>query len=121
MRHLGTIVSWDAGRGFGLIHWHGGGDPVFVEIMAFPAGQRRPAIGDVVSYDPGEDERGRPIASQVRFERAASATPPRPARASNAPAVTAAPNDDALPSFAREPRQATFMRRWFGKSHDTGG
>lgn len=113
MRHLGTILSWDAGRGFGLIHWHGGGDPVFVEITAFPAGLRRPTIGDVVSYDPGEDERGRPIADHVRFEGAPAL---RPATA-RMPKADAVPAEAAMPSFAREPRQATFMRRWFGKSH----
>ncbi len=76
MRHQGTIVSWDAGRGIGAIQWHGGEAHVFVRITDFPPGLRRPEVGDVITYYRGADNRGRPIASMVEYVHAAGHTPP---------------------------------------------
>lgn len=78
MRHQGTIVSWDAGRGIGAIQWHGGEQRVFVRITDFPSDLRRPEVGDVVTYDPGSDDRGRPIASAVQYSHATGHTLPPP-------------------------------------------
>lgn len=76
MRHQGTIVSWDLGRGIGAIQWHGGEERVFVRVTDFPEGIRRPEVGDVVTYFRGSDHRGRPIASIVEYATAAGQHPP---------------------------------------------
>lgn len=76
MRHQGTIVSWDLGRGIGAIQWHGGEERVFVRVTDFPEGIRRPEVGDVVTYFRGIDHRGRPIASIVEYATTAGLHPP---------------------------------------------
>jgi len=66
MRQAGRITDWDDGKGFGFVVPHDGGPRAFVHINAFQRGSRRPVDGDLISYLPGVDARGRANARQVR-------------------------------------------------------
>ena len=63
----GLVSKWDDDKGYGFIAPRGGGREVFVHIKAFPSGNRRPSVGDSVSYVPDTDGKGRPRANDVRF------------------------------------------------------
>lgn len=65
VRVKGTIAAWNNGKGFGFISPLSGGERVFVHIKAFADRARRPNIGDVVTYSPAVDERGRSRAENV--------------------------------------------------------
>ncbi len=67
MRHKGRITEWRDDQGFGFVAPSLGGDRVFVHIKAFARSSRRPAQGDLVTYELTFDERRRPRASSVRF------------------------------------------------------
>lgn len=71
MRQQGTLTDWNDDRGFGFVVPADGGPRAFAHISAFPRG-RRPAVGDVVSYLPGQDDQGRLRAGDVLFETRAS-------------------------------------------------
>lgn len=65
MKAKGTITSWDDDKGYGFISSAGRNDRVFVHIKAFRDRSRRPVVGDVVTYVPSEDDRGRLQASDA--------------------------------------------------------
>jgi cold shock CspA family protein len=67
MRFQGKIISWNEGRGFGFIQWNGGNDKVFAHISSFAERQRKPSVGDIVTYEVTKDERGRTRAKKVAF------------------------------------------------------
>ena len=67
MRLQGKLSEWDDARGFGFVQPNGGGDRCFVHIRAFAARDRRPALGDVITYAVERDAQGRRNAVQVRF------------------------------------------------------
>ena len=93
MRYQGKIVSWDDQRGFGFVIRHGDDVKVFVHVSSFPAGSKRPAPGDVVTYRLVPDGRGRSKAVDAEYPGAriggsAALSPgrartPRGARTSN--------------------------------------
>jgi len=66
MRLAGRITDWNDEKGFGFVVPNGGGNRAFVHINAFPRGSKRPVVGDLISYLPGKDERGRLQARDVR-------------------------------------------------------
>lgn len=67
MRQQGRLSEWNDARGFGFVQPNGGGDRCFVHIRAFSARDRRPALGDVITYDVQRDAQGRFNATHVRF------------------------------------------------------
>ena len=67
MRKQGKITVWQDDRGYGFITPKRGGAPLFVHIRAFGGSRPRPIVGQIVTYEPGNDQRGRPCASQVAF------------------------------------------------------
>lgn len=67
MRYQGKIVSWDDQRGFGFVIRHGDDVKIFVHISSFPAGSKRPAPGDVITYQLVPDGRGRSKAVDVDY------------------------------------------------------
>ena len=67
MRYQGKMTSWNEDRGFGFIEWNGGNDTVFVHISAFADKRRRPVVGDIVTYEVTQAEKGRTRAEKVAF------------------------------------------------------
>ena len=66
MRFAGRLTEWNDDKGFGFVVPNGGGERAFVHIKAFQRGSRRPVVGDLISYLPGKDERGRTQAREIR-------------------------------------------------------
>ncbi len=77
MRRHGTLVRWNAERGFGFIAPAGGRADVFVHITSVPRGGAALKVGELLSFEvePGPDGRER----AVRVMRG-GATAPRPAQ-----------------------------------------
>lgn len=75
MRLAGKIIEWNDERGFGFIAQNGGSQRVFVHVRDFEGRARRPVVGDPVTYEPGQDARGRPMATRVRNARQPAAKP----------------------------------------------
>ena len=67
MRYQGRITDWKDDRGFGFITPNGGGSRVFVHVSAFGNGQRRPSVGDLVTYELARDEKKRDRAENVLY------------------------------------------------------
>jgi uncharacterized membrane protein YsdA (DUF1294 family)/cold shock CspA family protein len=67
MRQKGKITEWRDEQGFGFVAPSLGGERVFVHIKAFTRRSRRPAQGDLVTYELTFDEQRRPRASRVRY------------------------------------------------------
>lgn len=75
MRLAGKIIEWNDERGFGFIARNGGSQRVFAHVRDFEGRARRPVVGDPVTYEPGQDARGRPMATRVRNVRQPAAKP----------------------------------------------
>ena len=67
MRYQGRITTWKDDKGFGFITPNGGGEKVFVHISSFSNRQRRPAGNELVTYELGDDGKGRAQANTVAF------------------------------------------------------
>lgn len=80
MRQAGRITDWNDDKGFGFVLPHGGGTRAFVHINEFQRGSRRPVNGDMISYLPGVDARGRTNARQVRHAGQRIEAPRNPSR-----------------------------------------
>lgn len=67
MRFQGKLTSWNDAKGIGTITWNGSSDRVFVHISAFITRRRRPAEGDIVTYEVEKDKSGKFRAINVSF------------------------------------------------------
>jgi uncharacterized membrane protein YsdA (DUF1294 family)/cold shock CspA family protein len=67
MRFQGKLTSWNDAKGIGTITWNGSSDRVFVHISAFKTRHKRPAEGDVVTYEVEKDKSGKFKAINVLF------------------------------------------------------
>jgi uncharacterized membrane protein YsdA (DUF1294 family)/cold shock CspA family protein len=76
MRYAGRITEWNDGKGFGFVV-PSGGDRAFVRVSQFQQGSRRPATGDLVSYEVGRDGKGRLNARAIRFAGQRTGKPAR--------------------------------------------
>jgi len=83
MRSKGKIATWNDDKGYGFIAPYDDGPQVFIHIKAFGNRDRRPEVGDVITYGAGKDEQGRARATSAtlagdklkqRAERNSSAT-----------------------------------------------
>jgi len=80
MRLAGRITDWVDDKGFGFVVPNGGGDRAFVHINAFQRGSRRPVTGDLISYLPFKDQRGRLNANEIRHAGQKIVAPRAPSR-----------------------------------------
>ena len=71
MRYQGKITRWQDAQGYGFISPNQGGAEVFVHIKSFANRQRRPEVGQIVTYELAQDERGRRQARATDFVGAA--------------------------------------------------
>ncbi len=69
MRFQGRLTGWNDEKGIGTITWNGGNDRVFVHISAFTVRHRRPAEGDVITYEVEKDQNGKFRAIKVSFPK----------------------------------------------------
>ncbi len=68
MRTQGSLIKWNADRGFGFIRTHDSGIEVFVHVSAFPRSGRTPQIGDILHFEITTDPEGRKRARAVAFD-----------------------------------------------------
>ncbi|MBB1473063.1 cold shock and DUF1294 domain-containing protein [Luteimonas sp. MC1782] len=76
----GRITDWNDDKGFGFVLPNGGGVRAFVHINEFQRASRRPVAGDLISYLPSVDARGRTNARQVRHAGQLIEKPRTPSR-----------------------------------------
>lgn len=62
MRTKGKLTSWNEDKGFGFITPMAGGKQIFVHIKAFSNRNRRPVVGQIVTYSMSSDKQGRTCA-----------------------------------------------------------
>ena len=67
IRAKGKIKSWNDKKGYGFIAPFQGEKQLFVHISAFENRDRRPKIGEVVTYTLSTDKQGRPCATKATF------------------------------------------------------
>ena len=67
MRSKGKVVKWHDDKGYGFIEPYEGGRQVFLHIKAFANRERRPVVGDVVTFSLAKDEHGRARAVKATF------------------------------------------------------
>jgi cold shock CspA family protein len=68
MRTQGSLIKWNADRGFGFAKTGDSGIEVFVHISAFPRSGRQPQIGDPISFEIVSADDGRKQAKAVIYE-----------------------------------------------------
>jgi uncharacterized membrane protein YsdA (DUF1294 family)/cold shock CspA family protein len=62
---VGIVTQWLDDKGYGWVEF--GKKRFFAHIKDFDRGQRRPKVGEEVSFIPGIDPKGRPCAKRVTF------------------------------------------------------
>lgn len=100
MRTQGSLIKWNAERGFGFIKTRDSGIEVFSHISEFPRTGRAPQIGDTLHFDIATAQDGRKQAKAVTFDTPLTAAESTPARIARAPAARTSP-----PREPHRPRQ----------------
>ena len=67
MRIRGKLTSWNDEKGFGFITPVAGGERIFIHVSEFRNRGRRPSLNQIVTYTPSTDQKGRPCATEARF------------------------------------------------------
>ncbi len=70
IRHQGKITGWKRVQGYGFVVPDGEHGCIFVHISVFASGARRPANGDLISFERMIDDRQRFFAGKIRFVQA---------------------------------------------------
>ena len=65
MRIKGKIASWNEAKAYGFISPMPGGKQIFIHINAFSNKNRRPKVGQIVTYDVSTDKNDRPCAAKA--------------------------------------------------------
>lgn len=87
MRTQGSLIKWNADRGFGFIRTRDSGIEVFVHVSEFPRSGRTPQIGDILHFEITTDPEGRKRAKAVAFDTPASSPELTLARIERTPAA----------------------------------
>lgn len=74
----GQLMAWKDDRGFGFIKPDDGSPDVFLHITAFKDVNRRPQVGDVISYQLAVGENGKVRACNAFIKEATSQSQPLP-------------------------------------------
>ena len=77
MRMHGTLVKWNAERGFGFVAVGQAGEELFVHVSAFPRDGVPPQVGEMVSFERVPGDGGRHKAIKVQRPGAGPARKPR--------------------------------------------
>lgn len=64
----GKLITWKGDRGFGFIKPSNGGKEVFIHISEFKRVNHRPKVGDIIFYQPVNQENGKISATKVSIE-----------------------------------------------------
>lgn len=99
MRFEGTLTRWDDERGFGFIEPRQGGEPIFVHIRAFPAGSRRPAVAQPLTFEVEAGPKGK-RARRVQWLEVRAPARPRVLNERQAAAQWGTATLFVLPAFA---------------------
>ena len=75
MRSEGTLVKWNAQRGFGFIASKSGGEDLFVHISAFSAGEAEPVEGEVLTFEIVNDSDARKRKRAFRVQHPGQVAP----------------------------------------------
>jgi uncharacterized membrane protein YsdA (DUF1294 family)/cold shock CspA family protein len=67
-REQGTLIYWDDGKGFGFIRPSDGKQDIFLHVKSLPHYQRRPKIGDVLTYEVGVNKTQQTFASSAKIK-----------------------------------------------------
>jgi uncharacterized membrane protein YsdA (DUF1294 family)/cold shock CspA family protein len=67
-RELGTLIRWDNDKGYGFIRPKVGYKDVFFHIGSLPHYQRRPKIGDTLTFEIEVDDHGRSYATSSKIK-----------------------------------------------------
>ncbi len=65
MRQTGKLRSWNDVKGYGFIETAASDKDVFVHITAFGDRERRPEVGEEITYTLSSDDKGRPRATEA--------------------------------------------------------
>jgi cold shock CspA family protein len=87
-RTHGTLVKWNADRGFGFIAPADGHAELFVHVSAFPRDGVAPSVGELLSFASQQGSDGRPRAVQVMRAGARAPAQARPRAAQARPRAT---------------------------------
>lgn len=74
MRFQGRVTGWKDDQGYGFVIPNGGGEKAFVHIKAFSSRGRRPAEGDLITYEVEKDSKNRLSAVSIRYAGEAART-----------------------------------------------
>ncbi len=87
MRFDGTLIRWNDERGFGFIRAVSSDQEIFVHVSAFARDERRPTVGEALSFEVEAGPDGKKRAVRVtRSGQTSTAIPKRVARSDERPA-----------------------------------